>query len=89
MDYIVAKETFSTLIYRDNETEEKDVVVYFTVPRGWAEKWVEDNAPEYESLEDFFDNYIWDESYSMYESAVEDDVILHIEEDENVIRIFV
>ena len=81
--------TFSTLEYRDTETEEKDVVVYFTVPREWAEKWVEDNAPEYESLEDFFDNYIWDESYSMYESAVEDGVIIRTEEDENVVRNFV
>ena len=71
--------TANTLEYRDTDTEERDVIVWFTVPKEWAEEWCKNN--EFESLEEFDTKYIWDDSWEMYLSAQEDDVILCITEE--------
>ena len=66
----------NTLLYEDNENDytSKDVIVWFTVPKKWAEKWCVNN--EWESLEHFNDEYVWGDSYEMYISAEDDGVIL-------------
>ena len=74
--------TASTIVYRDTENDERDVIVYFTVPEDWAEKWCKENG--YTCLEKFEREYIWDDSYEMYTSAIEDNVIVRVEEDESV-----
>ena len=71
--------TANTLEYRDTETEERDVIVWFTVPKEWAEEWCKNN--EFESLEEFDTEYVWDDSWEMYLSAQNDDVILRIAEE--------
>lgn len=75
------KETYiaDTLLYEDDEYETKDVQVWFTVPRDWATEWCKEN--EWESLDQFNDEYIWDDSYEMYIAALDDDVILSEERD--------
>ena len=69
----------NTLEYRDTDTEERDVVIWFTVPKEWAEKWCKEN--NWESLEEFDTEYIWDNSWEMYESAKKDNIILSITEE--------
>ena len=68
----------NTLLYKDTETEMNDVLVWFTVPKEWAEKWCKEN--EFESLETFDTEYVWDDSYEMYVSALEDNVVISIKE---------
>ena len=68
----------NTLLYKDTETEMNDVLVWFTVPKEWAEKWCKEN--EFESLETFDTEYVWDDSYNMYISALEDNVVISIKE---------
>jgi len=74
-----------TIEYRDTETkeayEERDVVFWFHVPKEWAEKWCKEYG--YESLEKFDEEYIWDDSWNMYCSAKEDEVVIRVEEIEN------
>ena len=69
----------NTLIYRDTETECNDVVVWFTISKEWAETWCKKN--EWESLENFDTEYVWDDSYEMYIAAMEDNVIIHTMEE--------
>ena len=64
-----------TLIYIDTETESNDVIVWFTVPKEWAENWCKKN--KWESLEKFDTEYVWDDSYEMYTDAKEDNVIIN------------
>ena len=68
-----------TLEYRDTETECNDVIVWFTVPKEWAEKWCIRNG--WKSLKEFDMEYIWDDSYEMYTRAQEDGVIIHTMEE--------
>ena len=70
--------TADTLEYRDTDTEEKDAVFLFTVPREWAENWCKNN--EWESLEEFDSEYIWDDSWLMYQSAMDDNVVIDTED---------
>ena len=67
--------------YTDESYEEKDVVFWFDVPEEWAEKWCKDNG--YSSLEEFNDRYVWDDSWNMYCSAREDNVVINIIETES------
>lgn len=74
-----------TIEYRNTETEEmyeeRDIVFRFYVPKEWAEKWCKENG--YNSLEEFDEEYIWDDSWEMYIWAERDNIILRIEEIEN------
>lgn len=69
----------NTIIYRDTEEECSDVIVWFTIPKEWAENWCKKN--EWESLENFDTEYVWDDSYEMYIAAMEDNVIIHTMEE--------
>ena len=53
----------------DNETR------VFCVPLEWAKRWIEIIADM--TMEEFENEYTWDESFAMYEAAVEDNVILY------------
>lgn len=76
-----------TIEYREIDTEEKyvelDVVFCFFVPREWAENWCKKN--DWDSLDEFDNEYIWNYSWDMYCSAENDDVVDHIEEIEKYI----
>ena len=68
-------ETFPAL-YSDyeNMVENKDyddTVTVFTVPYEWFINWL-DNEPE----SDFMSNYTWDDTLSMYNSAMAENVVL-------------
>lgn len=69
--------TADTLLFVDDEEAERDVHIQFIVPKSWAEEWCRKN--QYTSLSQFDSEYVWDESWWMYWSAVEDDVILYME----------
>ncbi|MBO5969890.1 MAG: hypothetical protein J6S14_15490 [Clostridia bacterium] len=56
-----------TLITERSDDIEKEIILWFTVPRDWAENWCKTNG--WASLEVFNANYIWDDSYSMFISA--------------------
>lgn len=71
--------TANTLEYRDTDTGERDIVIWFTVPKEWAEKWCKGN--KWESLEEFKAEYIWDDSWKMYQSAMKDGVVLSVTEE--------
>ncbi len=45
-----------------------DQLTVFEVPLEWAEQWVVSNG--FKSMRDFFDNYIWDDTYQMYGEAL-------------------
>lgn len=74
-----------TIEYRNTDTdelyEERDVVFWFDVPKEWAENWCKKNG--YNSLEEFDEEYIWDNSWNMYCSAKEDNVVIGTREVEN------
>lgn len=74
-----------TIEYRNIDTdefyEERDVVFWFDVPNEWAEEWCKKNG--YSSLEEFDKEYIWNDSWNMYCSAKEDNVVISIRETEN------
>ena len=76
-----------TIEYRDVSTdelyEERDVVFWFDVQKEWAENWCKENG--YGSLEEFDNEYIWDNSWDMYCSAKEDNVVIDVREVENEI----
>lgn len=75
----------NTIEYRNTDTdelyEERDVVFWFDVPKSWAEKWCEKNG--YNSLVEFNSEYIWDDSWNMYCSAKEDNVVIGVREIED------
>jgi len=70
--------TADTLIYKDTETEQSDVQVWFTVPLKWAEEWCKEVRCE--SLKEFEETYTWDDSYEMYIAALEESQIIHMKE---------
>lgn len=77
--------TADTIEYRNTDTdelyEERDVVFSFDVPKKWAKKWCKEN--DWKSLEEFDTEYIWDNSWDMYCSAKEDNVVISTREIEN------
>lgn len=74
-----------TIEYRNTETdelyEEKDIVFWFDVPKEWAENWCKKNG--YNSLAEFDNNYVWDDSWNMYCSAKEDNIVVDVREVED------
>lgn len=76
-----------TIEYRNIDVnglyEERDVVFWFDVPKEWAENWCKKNG--YSSLDEFDEEYIWDDSWDMYCSAKKDNVIISTREVENEI----
>ena len=77
----------NTIEYRNIDTdelyEERDIVFWFDVPKEWAEKWCKNNG--YNSLEEFDGEYIWSNSWDMYCSAIEDNVVIDTKEISNEI----
>lgn len=73
-----------TIEYINIETEESykeiDTVFCFYVPREWAENWCKNN--NWISLDEFDTQYIWSNSWDMYCSAKEDNVLVRVEETE-------
>lgn len=51
--------------------DDKDYCKYFEVPKGWLldvwEKW--NNNKQYIDLDEFLDNYVWDETWFIYSLA--------------------
>ena len=74
-----------TIEYRNTDAdelyEERDVVFWFDVPTEWAENWCKKNG--YNSIKEFDEEYIWDDSWNMYCSAKEDNVVIDTREVEN------
>lgn len=71
--------TADTLEYKDDDEIQLDIQIFFTVPRDWAEKWCKQDEL-FESLEEFDEEYVWDDSWEMYLAAQEDGVIINTEE---------
>lgn len=82
---------FLWLDTNDQNNWEEDVEFWFKVPIEWAEKWFVENyrgqdtngnivKEKYEELDDFMDDYIWDDSWKMYCQAVQDGVMLERED---------
>ena len=76
--------TFDTYpdLFDDDENENYNYdyeIRLFTVPSEWAEAWVNKECEM--SMEEFMDEYTWEDTNDMYCAAILDDVIVeeHIE----------
>lgn len=67
--------TYPPIVTEDgSENENYDSEVQeFTVPKEWAENWVND---EFENLEEFSQSYTWDDTLAMYYDAAKEGVIV-------------
>lgn len=58
--------------------DDKDYCKYFEVPKGWLldvwEKW--SNDKQYIDLDEFLDNYVWDETWFIYNLAKDNGVLI-------------
>jgi hypothetical protein len=57
---------------RYEEDGDIQYIKYFDVPRAWLEVQVLD---EYDTLNEFLDNYIWESTEFLYEKALGDGVV--------------
>lgn len=65
---IITLETYGT--YEENGDIQREK--WFDVPRAWLEVQVLD---EYDTLEEFLNDYTWDNTEFLYERALEDGVV--------------
>lgn len=56
----------------ENENYDNEIRV-FAVPRDWALKWILDFGM---TLEDWLDDYTWDDTFQMYSDAVSEEVLI-------------
>lgn len=78
---------YDTLIYENTDEYEHDVVLWFTVSKKWVKNWFDINCKGietngniakdfYETLDDFNNDYTWDDTHDMYVTAIEDGEVI-------------
>lgn len=78
---------YDTLIYEDTDEYKHDVILWFTVSKDWAIEWFDKNCKgekthgnisedTYKTLDDFNNDYIWDDTHDMYVAAIEDGEVI-------------